>query len=262
MVAAIVGYFVGAGGFSPEGYGVSAAAITEDELDTVVATYSYNGTSYTITAQEAIESEYSLEQSQNDDGTYDAPSASTILSYVRTRIQLIDAAARGIEVDDEEAAEYAEEMLGTSDYEEIADTYGVSEEQAEQIVVENATISKLYTQIVPEASELELPSQPTAPDDGDEDTASEEYAAYIIELLGDEWDADADTWASTDGDYYAALGSEEFTSESATYGQALTAYYVAYEQYVELVSAVNEQLTAYLETLYADAELTIYGLYY
>ena len=172
---------------------------------------------------------------------------------------IADAESRGISVDDDEVDAYAEAMLGTSDYESIASQYGVDEEQAKDIVRDAAMVDKLYQQIVP-ATDAALPDMPAEPESGDENAASAEYASYIISLAGDEWDSETGTWASTDGPYYAALGSESFTADSATYTQALSAYYVAYQEYSEDADAASTAWTSYVNGLYANASISIYGL--
>ncbi len=257
VISLIVGYVIGSGGIGAKGTG--SATLTEEQLDTPVASYTYNGATHTITAREAIESQYSLSAVQNEDGTYAAPSAEFALSYARTQIMIADAESRGISVDDDEVDAYAEAMLGTSDYESIASQYGVDEEQAKDIVRDAAMVDKLYQQIVP-ATDAALPDMPAEPESGDENAASAEYASYIISLAGDEWDSEAGTWASTDGPYYAALGSESFTADSATYAQALSAYYVAYQEYSEDADAASTAWTSYVNGLYADASISIYGL--
>lgn len=258
VVAAVVGYFVGSGSFG--GAGTGSAVIEEGQLDTVVASYTYDGASHDITARDAIESQYSLDTAKNEDGTYSVPSAETIIAYVRNLILVDEATARGIEVSDDEMASFAESMLGTSDYATLAEQYGVSEDQAQKIVQENATINKLYNQVVPEASDLSAPTDPTAPEDGDTSASSAEYAEYIIGLAGDEWDADAGTWASKDGSYYEALG-DDFTGDTATYEQAVTAYYVAYQQYSEKASQYYDTWMTFVNGLYAKANIKLYGLY-
>lgn len=258
VISLIVGYVIGSGGIGAKGTG--SATLTEEQLDTPVASYTYNGATHTITAREAIESQYSLSAVQNEDGTYAAPSAEFALSYARTQIMIADAESRGISVDDDEVDSYAEAMLGTSDYESIASQYGVDEEQAKDIVRDAAMVDKLYQQIVP-ATDAALPDMPAEPESGDENAASAEYASYIISLAGDEWDSEAGTWASTDGPYYAALGSESFTADSATYAQALSAYYVAYQEYSEDADAASTAWTSYVNGLYADASISIYGLF-
>ena len=277
IVSVIVGYFVGisssgssvsstseisiedSDGSDATATVVSSSFVTEDELDNVMATWTYDGEEHSITVREAIESEYSLDAVVLDDGTYAVPSADTVLSYVRNLILLDAAEGAGISVSEDEVDEYTADTFGSSDYEDIADTYGVTEEQAEEIMTEMATINALYESVLD--FDLELPDEPSEPDDGDEDTVSEEYAAYIIELAGDEWDADAGTWASEDGPYYEALGEEDFTEDSATYGQALMAYYVAYEEWYEAYSEASYEWLDYENELFSEAEITIYGLY-
>ncbi len=261
VVAAIAGYAFGSGIIGASGKGTSSITVEEDELDSVIAEYTYDGSEYSITVREAIEAEYSLETVQNDDGTYTVPSATEIIAIIRNQIMVDEATARGIEVSDDEVDEYAESILGSSDYETLATQYGVSEEQAQEIVRENAIIQKLYEQIVPDASDLTTPMAPDEPEDGDTTTASEEYAEYIIELAGDEWDSETGTWASEDGAYYAALADEDFTADSATYEQAMIAYYVAYQEYQTAYTEASETWTAFANGLFADANVTLYGLY-
>ncbi len=258
VIAAIIGYFVGTGGFGAKGTG--SATVAEDQLDVAVASYVSGGAAHTITAREAIESSYSLDAVKNDDGTYAAPSAETVLACARMQILVADAESRGIEVSDDEVADYAETMLGTSDFSSIAESYQVTEDQARDIVRDSCLVDKLYQQVVPEAADLTAPEEPTAPADGSEDTASAEYGAYVIGLLGDEWDGSAGTWARTDGPYFEQLGAESFSADSATYGQALTAYYVALQQYSSASEEASAAWTDYANSLYAPASITIYGL--
>ncbi|WP_308622639.1 hypothetical protein [uncultured Enorma sp.] len=260
LVAGIGGYFIGKGGFGAAGQSAGTAVLTEDQLDSLVASYSYNGSEHDISAREAIESQYSLETVQNEDGTYNTPSAETLIAYVRTEILLNEADARGIEVTDDEVAAYAENTYGTSDYATLAAQNGVTEEQAQQISRDNAKIEKLYNQVVP-AVTATVPEQPEQPADGDTSTRSAEYAQYIIELAGDEWDAEAGTWASTDGPYYLALEGMDFTADSASYEEAIIAYYVAYQEYATEASGMSQTWTEFANTLFADADIELYGVY-
>lgn len=258
IVAAILGYVVGSGGLAP--HSVEGATVTEAELDTPLARYTYNGAEHTISVREAIESQYSLDVAQTDDGSYTVPSAEVILTEVRNRILTADAEARGIEASDDELASNAEETLGTSDFAEIAEQYQISEEQAREIVRENVLISKLYEQIAP-TDTASMPTQPTAPENGDESTSSPEYATYIINLLGDEWDSSTGTWARTDGAMYAAIGGADFDGQTATYAQATAAFYVAYQAYYETASTAQQAWTTYANNLYAQCDLTLLGVF-
>ena len=263
MIAAVVfaigGYFVGSGGFG--GHGTGTSALSEDQLDDVVASYTYNGARHDITARQAIETQYSVDNVKNDDGTYDAPSAETILGYVRTQILLADADARGIEVTDDELSAYAEEALGSSDYDQLAEQYGVTADQAKEIVRENCLQQKLLEQVVPDSAGATAPEAPSEPADGNNETVDKQYADYIIGLAGDEWDSEAGTWARTDGPFYQALSGEDWSADGATYTQAQTAYYVAYQQYATQTTESQTAWADYINGLYANANVEVYGLY-
>lgn len=235
VIAAVIGFFIGNGGFG--GKGVGSSTLTEDQLDSTVASYSYNGKKSDITAREAIESQYSLDTVKDDDGNYTAPSADVILSYVRNKILLDAAEDEGITVSSKEMKKYAEDSIGTSDYKTMATQYGVSKDQAKQIVRQSATLQKLYKKKVGDSS-ASMPTAPTEPADGNEETASKDYADYIINLAGD-----------------------AFTADSATYKQAMTAYYTAYQQYSSQASSASSKWTEYANGLYAKANISIYGLF-
>ncbi len=258
VVCAVAGYFVGNGGFG--GKGTGSSTLSESQLDSTVASYTYNGKKTDITARAAIESQYSLDTVKDSDGNYAAPSADTILSYVRNQILLDAAEDKGITVSDKEMKKYAEDSIGTSSYKTMAKQYGVSKAQAKQIVRQSATLQKLYKKVAGSSSAT-MPTAPTEPSDGNEDTASKEYADYIIKLAGDEWDSEKGTWKSSKGTYAKAFKDDEFTADSATYKQAMTAYYTAYQQYSSEASSSSSKWTAYANELYAKANISIYGLY-
>lgn len=257
IVAGVSGYFLGSGGFGSKG--VSAPVFAESELDATVATWKFKGASHKISAREAIESQYSLDSVKDEDGNYPAPSADAVLSYVRNRILLEEASKQGIELSDEDLSSSAEASLGTSDFSAIADQYGVSEDQAKQIVREQGTIQKLYQSVMDDAPAM--PKAPAEPESGDENEAKAEYAAYIIDLAGKEWDAEAGTWAKLDGAYATALAGEEITPESATYAQAQKAYAVAYQQYMLESQGANAKWTSYVNELLGEADVELFGLY-
>ncbi len=257
-VVGVGGYFLGSGGFGAKGVGSST--LTEKQLDSTVASWTYNGAKHSISAREAIESQYSLDSVKDDDGNYPAPSADSILAYVRNQVMLADAEKQGVSVSDDDLSSYAESALGSSDFSTIASQYGVTEDQAKSIVREQATIKKLYEKVVPSV-DATMPEAPTEPSDGNTATASKEYADYIIKLAGDEWDADKGTWASTDGTIASALSGETFTADSATYAQAQTAYYAAYQAYAQEASKASSKWTEYANKLFASASITLYGIF-
>jgi hypothetical protein len=233
--------------------------VTEDELDTVMGTYIYDGTTYQITVRDVIESSSTLEASVNDDGTYDIPAADDALTYARNEILKKAVEDEGITVSDDEVDAYAEEYLGTSDYETIASNWGLDEDTAKETIKQSCAISKLRDEKVG-TLDATLPDEPTAAAEGEEDVATAEYGAYIVNLLGDEWDSENETWARTDGPYYQALSGETFTSTSATYTQAEMAYYVAYSEYESAYSAQVTAWTDYVNGLLSNASIDLYTL--
>ncbi len=259
IVAAIGGFFMGSGGFGAKGAGT--ATLTEDQLDSAVATWTYNGATKNITAREAIESRYSLDAVKSTDGTYAAPSGEMILGYARNQILVSEAENRGLSVSDEDLETYANERLGTTDFAAIAKQHGVSEDQAKQIVRENALIGQLYEQIVPDVSGATMPEAPAEPADGNEKALTKDYADYIISLLGKNWDSEKATWASEDNEYYAALKDSTFTAEGASYADAQTAYIVAYQLYAKEAQTAKQAWTTFASELYAKANVNLFGLF-
>ncbi|WP_417228879.1 hypothetical protein [Thermophilibacter sp.] len=233
--------------------------LSAGELDSTIATYTVNGTTTPITAREVLEeASGSSSLTANEDGTYDVPSASSVLTYAQNQIILADAEARGLSATDEEIDEFVSTNLG-SDLSTLASSWGITEDEARSIVADAVTMRKLQDEV----ATVELPEQPVAPSEpaeGAEDTPTAEYAQYVISLLGDEWDSDANTWARTDGTYYATLSGYEISNDAATYAAASAAYSVASSVYEEAYTQVSEELGAYTDGLLSRATIQIGSL--
>lgn len=233
--------------------------LSAGELDSTIATYTVNGTTTPITAREVLEeASGSSSLTANEDGTYDVPSASSVLTYAQNQIILADAEARGLSATDEEIDEFVSTNLG-SDLSTLASSWGITEDEARSIVADAVTMRKLQDEV----ATVELPEQPVAPSEpaeGAEDTPTAEYAQYVISLLGDEWDSDANTWARTDGAYYATLSGYEISNDAATYAAASAAYSVASSVYEEAYTQVSEELGAYTDGLLSRATIQIGSL--
>lgn len=256
VVCLVVGLVVGTifigGGLRPAG----TTSLAESDLDRVVATVGYDGRTYDITARDAIEASSTLDAMRNDDGTYRLPTAEGAIAAARNQVIKAEVEKAGITVTQDEVDAYAQELLGTSDYASIAEQYGMDEDSVRELMSSSAAARKLYDSIV-DVSDVTAPTAPEAPAEGAEDTPNATYGAYIVGLLGDEWDADKDTWARTDGPYYESLGSEDFTAESATYAQAQAAYNVAYNQYVSNYSAAAQKWTDFYNGCMANAKVDL-----
>ncbi|MDJ1122913.1 hypothetical protein QJ043_04920 [Olsenella sp. YH-ols2217] len=233
--------------------------LSEGELDATVATYTYEGSSHDVTAREVFETGSGLESARKDDGTYAFPAASDVLAYAQNQILNQAVEAAGITVSDEDMTTYAQDTLGSSDFKSLASTYGMSEDAVKTVVRQSAGVKKLYDQVVgSDASAGTMPESPATPASEDEyDTKNATYGEYIVNLLGDEWDKNANTWARKDGPYYAAMSDMDFTSDSASYNQAMTAYYVAYQQYSQVAGTASSKWTTYVNGLFAKASINI-----
>ena len=235
--------------------------ITADELDATVGSYVAGGTTYEITAQQALEATASLESQQNEDGTYPMPSAETILNVARNELLQAAVKSEGIEVSDAAIENYKAQVFSSEDVATLAETYSMTEEQFQQLLAEGAGVELLYEKVTGAGSkaggEASVPALPPAPAEGEEDTPTAEYGAYIVGLLGENWDTSTDTWANHDNPYYATMANDVFSIEGATYAQAMEAYYVAYDEGAEQNAPGLDAWDAYMTELLAGAQITI-----
>ena len=234
-------------------------SLTDTDLDSTIATYSYNGQTTSVTAREVILSNSTLDAAKSDDDTYEVPTADDVISYARNQIVIKAAEAKGITVSDDDVDEYCTTMFGSSDYASIASQYSIDEDTAKATIKQSCIMSKLRDAV----ATTEVPDQPTSPTepaDDATDTPTAEYAAYIIDLAGDEWDSENNTWASTDGDYYAALSTYEITNDSATYAAAEAAYNVAYSAYSTAYSQKYSEWSTYVNEVLSNATIQIGSL--
>jgi len=279
VVALVAGILVGhfAMGGAAAGGALNKTTLTESELDTVVATYTNNGTQGSVTAREVIEMTSSLESAKDEEGNYKVPSADNVLYSVRNSIALAEAKNRGIEATDEQLLDYAEKTLGqTPDFESIATSNNLDVDTVKKLLTDSYLIHELQNQVAGESS-LTEPTYPVEPeyattnDDGEalsddeieanRDAANKkgnaDYAKYIIDLAGDEWDAKKGTWKSEDGEYATALKDYEITKDSATYEAAYAAYQVAYSAYSAEQNDHYQKVTDFLGDLYSNSSISI-----
>lgn len=232
--------------------------IAEDQLDLTLGSYTHDDRVTDVSVREAIEESSSLEAVRNSDGTFDIPSVDSVLAIARDRILAQDAAERGITASDEDALAYAQQTLGTDDLSVVAASYNMDRDQVIELLRRSAVLAKLRDEVVV----TESVSKPEAPAEAgeDEDEATEEYGAYVIELMGDEWDADANTWAREDGPYREALRDYSISNDSATHAAAQAAYYVAYEQYAQTEQQIATEWTTYVNERLSDVTVQLYSL--
>lgn len=231
-------------------------SLTEADLDKPMGSYNYAGSSYSITAREVIESSSSLDAAKKDDQTYKVPSADSVISVARNQIFSKICDAKNITVSDEEVSEFAQKMVGTSDFSTIASKYGIGEDSIKTQVTAAARLSKLRSETVKAKLPVQ-PTAPTAPSDGNNNAENGDYATYIIGLAGDEWDSSTGSWKSSDSAYATALADYKITNESASYAAAQAAYYVAQQQYQAEANAYSSEWNGYLNEELCKANLTL-----
>lgn len=228
--------------------------LSSGELDSTIATYTSDGVTHNITAREVL-TYGGAELAANEDGTYDIPAADSILNYAQTQLMLADAAERGVTATEDDINEFLSSSYGV-DLATFASGMGMTEDAARDMLTSYVTISKLGEEVI--SGEMpEMPTEPTAPSEGEEDTPTAEYAEYVIALLGDEWDSDANDWATTDGEYYNTLSSYEISNDSATYAAASAAYSVAMTDYQKAYNTAMEEQDAYTNELFSNATIQI-----
>ena len=147
----------------------------------------------------------------------------------------------------------------TTDVSQVASAYKLSEDVAKKLI-HDAVIMKKYRDKVLTTKLPDAPQAPTAPEDGNSETTSQEYAQYIIGLAGDEWDATNNTWASQDGDYYKQLSAYSISKDSASYAAAQTAYQVAMSKYSAVASKASQEWSQKINEILGKASIAVYSL--
>ena len=247
----VIGRFL-LGGGGATGSLNGRTTLSEGELNTPIASYTYNGQTKEVTAREVIENTSGLDAAKQSDGTYAVPAADKIIGYVRNALVVAEAQSKGITVTDDEVNNYMQTNFKTTDVSQVASAYKLSEDVAKKLI-HDAVIMKKYRDSVLTTT---LPDAPQAPTE----TTSQEYAQYIIGLAGDEWDAKNNTWASQDGDYYKQLSAYSISNDSASYAAAQTAYQVAMSKYSAVASKASQEWSQKINEILGKASIAVYSL--
>ena len=174
LVCAVVAFAVGlCGGYFAFGGAQGGASgslsgkttVKKAELDSTIATYTYKGKTYKVSARDVVNSTSSLSSQKQDDGTYKLPSVDGVLSYARSAIIQQEAEAKGIKVSEKDMKSYAQSTLGSSDYSSIASSYGMSKSTVKALVKQSAEMQKLRDKVVKTKAGT-APTAPTEPSDG------------------------------------------------------------------------------------------------
>ena len=254
----VIGRFL-LGGSGATGSLNGRTTLSEGELNTPVASYTYNGQTKEVSAREVIENTSGLDAAKQSDGTYTVPPADKIIGYVRNALVVAEAQSKGISASDDDINKYMQTNFKTTDVSQVASAYKLSEDVTKKLI-NDAVIMKKYRDSVLSTPLPDAPQAPTAPEDGNSETTSQEYAQYIIGLAGDEWDAKNNTWASQDGDYYKQLSSYKISNYSASYAAAQTAYQVAMSKYSTVANKASQEWSQKINEILGKASIAVYSL--
>ena len=103
---------------------------------------------------------------------------------MRNALVVAEAQSKGITVTDDEVNNYMQTNFKTTDVSQVASAYKLSEDVAKKLI-NDAVIMKKYRDSVLTTTLPDAPQAPTAPEDGNSETTSQEYAQYIIGLAGE-----------------------------------------------------------------------------
>lgn len=251
-----LGYFVFGGGFNSA---LAKTTLSESELNAVVATFNYNG-KHTVTAKDVLESTGSLDRSKDQDGNYMVPSAESIVGYVRNQVLIAAAKAEGIEVTDEDVANFLQNRLGVKEVKDLVSQTGMDEETLKKMVHDSALTEKLLSKKTEGKNEVpgQAPEMPAQPEKGKENEATEAYAEYIKGLVGDAWDSENAKWSDENSDLAKAFtGENEFNGKTATYQQATMAYYTISSKYQQAQADASKLSTDYINELFSNTTIEL-----
>lgn len=229
---------------------------------TTVATWTYDGKSHDVSIQDVLDYTGAEGSYASDDGlTYDVPSAETTLALVRTEALAQAAEDEGIDVSDDDVDAYVTDTMGYDSVDDAADEYGMDADTLREQVRRGLMVQRLQDSKVDSSAldDATVPDPPTAPDDGDVSTASAEYRDYILDLVGDAYDASTGTWADPEGTYALALSQYDLSGGTATYEAAEAAYAAALSLSQDAYSTSDDAWTDYVNGVLSRVTVTLAG---
>lgn len=242
-----------------DGRELVSGTVAADALDAEMVRYSYGDDEVSLSVRDVITMTGSLE-SMRDEATkrYSVPSAEKALEAVRNDIVRRDAERHGIEVTDGDVLGYVSDTYGVATVDELSQQVGLSDEETERQLRERLVIKFLKEDVVGEKELLPL-VEPPAPDDGDPETLNGVYAAYIINLAGDEWDVEGNRWRSDESAFAKALADTPFDGGLASYDMARKAYDVVRQRNEEIQRTIDGAWSDYINDMFRQATVTLSG---
>ena len=224
--------------------------LSQDDLSGAIGTYTINGQTHKVTARDAILASSSL--TKNDDGTYDAPTAESVLTVARNAAMSQAARDRKLTVSDDEIKSYENSSFGTDNEDDIAKLYGYTTDEVHSTIYDSLLLNKLYKDVTGNDGLGAGPSQPT------DDLDDAGRAQYIIGLANDAWDAKKGTWADSEAGngWASAMKAYGDISQGASADAAASAYQYAYGQYQDAMNDSIKTWNDFCDKTYKNLTIT------
>ena len=250
------------------------SSLTTSEFDKAIATYNFEGHSYTITAAEVADyagTDYGQdadtnansnksETNENENGSkdentyYDIPSTEDVIAAIRDKILTKEMDDKGIKASEKQIKKYAKDNYGSDDFDSLASQYGVDKKVVKNSITRSVRIRQLYKQITG-GDTPDSPNAPTSPSDSDYSKKTEDYGSYLMSIIKGDYDSDKNEWKNKKGDYYDALKDDDFDGKTASYSTCVKAYKIAYVQYEEQYDRQSQKWEDYTNELYANTDV-------
>lgn len=236
-------------------FGGSATAFVP-RSDETLASFSYRGETHEIVQQDVRK--LGIGHSMQEDENFDY---ADVLYAVRMGVLSQEARNQGISVTEEDVSSYAKSQYRTDDYGALGE--GVLDgEVVKEAIEQELLVDRLRDEHVSDGSIQQPPVTPAplAGGPGAESIPSAEYGAYLVELFGEAYDVQTDSWVQLDSPFYEAFQDESFSAQEATFEQAMKAYYVAYSLYDTAAFGSENSWTGYVNEVMSDVEVVLHGI--
>ncbi len=265
VVSLVLGLLIGSFFLGGPSSAIGSATVSESQLDTAIATYSYKGT-HKVTIRELMEAQGSVDLFKTTDAegneVYRVPASDSVTSYVRSQIIGLFADSKGITVSDDEvfeALKKAYNVEGDENIEALAKQFGVTTDKLKELIGQQLKTEKLLKSFMEETEEVPaLPAQPEAPEKGKEQEASEKYAEYIRNAVGGAWDDANKKWADENSAFAKTLvGDTAFDGTKATFTQANIVFSILSQEHQEKTGRAQATAMEEINNAMASASITI-----
>ncbi len=264
-ICLIIGLLIGSFFLGGPSSALGASTVPESKLGETIATYNYNG-NHSVSIRDIMEAQGSVDfyKTRDEQGNelYRVPSTDAVVGYVRSQILISYADSKGIKVTDEDVKQAIKEnygIEGDENVEALAKQIGITTDQLKKLVSNQVKTEKLVEYLMGDPKDLpKAPERPEAPEKGQEDVASEQYANYIIKAVGPAWNEQEGKWADENSPFAMTLvGENAFDGKKATFTQASIVFSILAQEYQETMSKNQMKAIEDINAQMANASINV-----